>query len=298
VRLQSNPLAGRLVVLALALAALAVLGFGFLSAATFTLLNAKGWNGPISWIVGILQGLVTGVYFPITLLAGRLHAPAWLRPPGPEGRRTRSRLGVRRAVHWRRAISHERPEMSTAAERRFTSADLELLQHDNKRYEIIDGELYVSSQPSWSHQTLSSRINTALQVWSYQTGAGQPAPAPGLIFSDDNDVAPDLIWISNERLAGALDAAGHLHTAPELVVEILSPGLKNERRDRSAKLDLYSRRGVNEYWIADPAHSTIEVYRRQHAALHGSATLQSGDTLETPLLPGFSVPLDQLFGHA
>jgi Uma2 family endonuclease len=185
--------------------------------------------------------------------------------------------------------------MSTVAERRFTSADLELLQHDNKRYEIIDGELYVSTQPSWDHQELGLRIGAALQGWSDHARAGRVSPAPGIIFSEDNDVAPDVVWVSNERLAGTLDSAGHLHTAPELVVEILSPGPKNERRDRNAKLDLYSRRGVNEYWIADPRHSTIEVYRRQDAALHLIATLQIGDTLETPLLPGFSAPLDQLF---
>jgi len=112
--------------------------------------------------------------------------------------------------------------MSTVAERRFPTADLELLQHDNKRYEIIDGELYVSTQPSWTHQTFSSRINTALQVWSYQTGAGQPAPAPGLIFSDDNDVAPDLIWISNERLAGALDGLGRLEEAVTMFQALLT----------------------------------------------------------------------------
>jgi Uma2 family endonuclease len=185
--------------------------------------------------------------------------------------------------------------MSTVGERRFTSADLELLQHDDKRYEIIDGELYVSTQPSWQHQAVGSRIGGALQSWSDQQGTGQANIAPGLVFSDDNDVVPDLVWISNERFAGALDKAGHLHTAPELVVEILSPGKKNEDRDRHAKLDLYSRRGVDEYWIADPHHSTIEVYRRREATLKLIVTLKVGDTLQTPLLPGFSAPLDQLF---
>lgn len=173
-------------------------------------------------------------------------------------------------------------------ERRCTSADLELLQHDDKRYEIIDGELHVSTQPSWCHQAVSLRINTALQVWNDESRYGQTAPAPGVIFSD-------VVWISNERFAGALDESGHLHTSPELVVEILSPGKKNEDRDRIAKLDLYSRRGIKEYWIADPHHSTIEVYRRQDAALRPVATLQAGNTLQTPLLPGFSVPLERLF---
>lgn len=53
---------------ALILAAVAVLGFGLMSAAMFMLINAKGWNDPISWLVGILQGLVTGAFFPIAEL--------------------------------------------------------------------------------------------------------------------------------------------------------------------------------------------------------------------------------------
>ena len=66
----------------------------------------------------------------------------------------------------------------------------------------------------------------------------RPGAAPGLIFADDDDVAPDVVWISRERLAGTLDQTGHLHTAPELVVEVLSPGSVNERRDREVKLKL------------------------------------------------------------
>jgi Uma2 family endonuclease len=186
--------------------------------------------------------------------------------------------------------------MSPATERRFTSADLELLKHDNKRYEIIDGELYVSTQPSWDHQLATGLIFAALQSWSSQSRAGQSNLAPGVIFSEDNDVAPDVVWISSEQLAGALDDAGHLHVAPELIVEVLSPGAHNAKRDRNAKLDLYSRRGVREYWIADPKRRTIEVHRRSKAALHLVATLRTGDTVETPLLPGFSVPVDQLCG--
>ena len=179
--------------------------------------------------------------------------------------------------------------------RRWTSADLELLQHDDKRYEIIDGELYVSTQPTWDHQRASVRISAALERWCEETGNGQVTTGPGLIFSDDNDVAPDIVWISSERLAGALDAAGHLHVAPELVVEILSPGARNEQRDRDAKLGLYSRRGVHEYWIADPRRRAIEVYRRRDAALHLVATLEAGDTLESPILPGLREPVGRLF---
>jgi Uma2 family endonuclease len=171
---------------------------------------------------------------------------------------------------------------------RFTSADLELLPAvDGVRYEIIDGELYVSRQPDWHHQYTCNAIGAKLQNWDGQTTIGVTIPAPGLIFAADDDVAPDLVWISRERLAAVQDEAGHLRAAPELVVEVLSAGATNERRDRELKLTLYSRRGVQEYWIVDWRRQTVEVFRREQAALRLVATLGNEDALTSPLLPGF-----------
>ena len=163
------------------------------------------------------------------------------------------------------------------------------------RYEIIDGDLHVSKQPSCHHQHAGGRIYAALLAWSDQTGAGATVQAPGLIFAADEDVAPDVVWISRERLADALDEAGHLRVAPELVVEVLSPGPANERRDRELKLKLYSRQGVREYWIIDWRHRIVQVFRRQRAALRLVATLQDDDVLTTPLLAGFACPISGLW---
>ena len=178
---------------------------------------------------------------------------------------------------------------------RWTSADLESLPDDGKRYEIIDGELFVSKQPHLYHQQTCGQIFSLLANWSAQSKLGQTIFAPGLIFADDDDVVPDVAWLTNARLAAALGEDGKLHSAPDLVVEVLSPGPANQRRDREAKLKLYSRRGVLEYWIVDWSTRTIEVYRRQNAHLSLFATLVRGDLLETPLLPGFSAPVDDLF---
>ena len=178
---------------------------------------------------------------------------------------------------------------------RWTSADLEALPDDGKRYEIVDGHLYMSKQAHYYHQLVCSRLNTELQSWSAQTKAGQTTQAPGIIFAEDDDVAPDVIWISNERLARSLGADGKLHGAPELVIEVLSAGLKNEERDREAKLKLYSRRGVSEYWMVDWRKRLIEVYRREQAQLRLTCTLYEQDTLTTPLLPEFSCPMNALF---
>jgi Uma2 family endonuclease len=108
-------------------------------------------------------------------------------------------------------------------------------------------------------------------------------------------LAPDVIWISRERFAKAVDKAGHLHLAPELVIEVLSPGKANEDRDRQAKLKLYSRRGVQEYWIVSWVSQFVEVYVREDAELHLAATLFGKDMLSSSLLPGFSCHVSKLF---
>jgi Uma2 family endonuclease len=178
---------------------------------------------------------------------------------------------------------------------RWTSADLEAFPDDGKRYEIIDGELYVSKQPHYYHQLVCNRLGARLQFWCDDRKTGQASQAPGIIFDDDDDVAPDVIWISSQRLATTLGSDGKIHGAPELVIEVLSPGSKNERRDREAKLKLYSRRGVGEYWIVDWPKRLIEIYRREQAQLHLLCTLYESDALTTPLLPGFSLSIANLF---
>ncbi len=186
--------------------------------------------------------------------------------------------------------------MTTAL--RWTSSDLETLPDDSKRYEIIDGALYVSEPTDWYHQKVCGRILLALYAWSKETGVGRTNFAPGIIFGEHDTVAPDVIWISNERLASALDENGHLHAAPELAVEVLSPGTTNERRDREPKLKLYSQRGVQEYWIVDWQRRQMEVFRREDAALRLFATLYETDELQSPLLAGFACPVAALFADA
>jgi Uma2 family endonuclease len=178
---------------------------------------------------------------------------------------------------------------------RWNSKDLESLPEDGKRYEIIDGELYVSKQPHYYHQRVCMKVGALLETWSGRTGLGEANYAPGVIFAEDDDVAPDLVWSSFSRLKAVLESDGKLHAAPELVIEVLSPGLRNESRDREAKLKLYSRRGVGEYWIIDWITRRVEVYRREQDQLSLAATFFEPDILASPLLPGFSCPLAELF---
>ena len=183
--------------------------------------------------------------------------------------------------------------MSTS--HRYTSADLAAMPSaEGVRYEIVDGELHVSTMPHWRHQYACNQIGQALGYWSRQAG-GLTLQAPGLIFSPDNDVAPDVVWVSRERLLATEDAAGHLRAAPEIVVEVISPGRRNERRDREAKLALYSRQRVQEYWLIDWRRRTVDLYRRSGDSLVQTAVLSAGDTLTSPLLPGFACPVSDLW---
>jgi Uma2 family endonuclease len=178
---------------------------------------------------------------------------------------------------------------------RFTSKDLASLPHDGRRYEIIDGELYVSKQPKLQHQLCSGRLHNFLANWIDGDGNGCVVLAPGLIFSDDNDVVPDLVWLSAKRLEMVLGPDGHFHGAPEIAVEVLSPGPTNAFRDREIKRKLYSRRGVEEYWILDWAARTVEVYRRRGEMLKLTQTLADSEQLTSPLLKGFTCSVSDLF---
>ncbi|WP_416674510.1 Uma2 family endonuclease [Egbenema bharatensis] len=178
---------------------------------------------------------------------------------------------------------------------RWTSADLDLLPDNGTRYEIIDGELFMTRAPRWSHQKIADNICAELNRWSDETGLGEATTTPGIIFSDADNVIPDVVWVSKERLAMLLDEAEHLTGAPELIVEVLSPGEENERRDREVKLKLYATQGVREYWIVDRQLQQVQVYRRQQATLQLAATLFASDEISSPLLPGFGCPLDRFF---
>ena len=187
--------------------------------------------------------------------------------------------------------------MSQAVERvRWTIYDLELLpENELTRYEVIDGELFVTRSPHRRHQQVCGKIFRQLDAWSESNGLGETISSPGVIFSEENSVIPDVVWVSRERLALIEDEAGHLTGAPELMVEILSPGKQNERRDREVKLKLYSVRGVREYWIVDRLTRQVEVYRREQAQLVLAATLVGDDEITSPLLPGFSCLLRRFF---
>jgi Uma2 family endonuclease len=109
-------------------------------------------------------------------------------------------------------------------------------------------------------------------------------------------LVPDLVFFTAARFARVVNAK-HAIAAPDLVVEILSPGTR--RRDKGRKRAIYDREGVREYWIVDPESRSITALRRPRADAGLSdvttLTLDAGATLDSPLFPGLRIPLRDVF---
>ena len=159
----------------------------------------------------------------------------------------------------------------------------------------------MSRAPGDRHQYTCTRGASRVDRWNDESQLGVVLFAPRIVFTETDAVQPDLVWVSHARLAQIEGEDDHLHGAPELVVEVLSPGAKNEERDRDTKLRLYSRYGVEEYWLIDPRAQRVEVYRRHATSARRSpplrrvAILGRDEVLTSPLLPGFALPVAQLF---
>jgi Uma2 family endonuclease len=185
--------------------------------------------------------------------------------------------------------------MGISTDLRLTNADLESMPEDGNRYEVIDGELYVSTAPAFFHQSILTNIVIAFGDYLRKHPVGRIAPGVGVIFDEYTGVIPDLVFATHEKLRESL-MGGRFHAAPEVVIEILSPGASNERRDRHVKRNLYAARGAGEYWIVDPENRTVEVHRRNAAGeMASERSLRDSDELTCGFLPGFSVRVDTLF---
>lgn len=192
-----------------------------------------------------------------------------------------------------------------ATTRLFTVDDLDDTPDDGLRYEVIEGELYVSAAPSDDHQGVMARMQFALDTWRRAGGGGRLRPGIGLIFSRYDGVIPDLVWAAPEQLPAMLIEPatgrrdGKWHLAPALVIEVLSPGTSNAERDRDIKLRLYGRWGVREYWIVDPFRRAVEVYRRadEDDRLGPATSVPAGETLTSPRLPGLALAVADLFAE-
>lgn len=182
--------------------------------------------------------------------------------------------------------------MATHIEPLLTIADLDSMPDDGNRYELIEGELFVSCSPSLTHQSVAGNIFLSVSTHLIANPIGRIWMAPGVIFSEYSGVIPDLVYVSDARRA-EIASGDRVMGSPDLVIEIVSPGIENERRDRLVKRQLYGKHGVKEYWIVDIQKRTIEVLQGQMLQLESILTEQ--DELTSSVLPGYRCRVETLF---
>lgn len=167
------------------------------------------------------------------------------------------------------------------------------LPDDGRRYEIIEGVLYMANVPSIEHQFSVSEVHFQLKLFVREKQLGQVFTSPIEIHLAENTrpVQPDVLFIRQNRLP--VPGAQIYEGAPDLIVEVISPS--SIRLDRHIKFDAYERYGVTEYWIVDPKARLVEVYtwQRGEYALWGQYT---GDEIVTSkLLEGLGIKASLLF---
>ena len=185
--------------------------------------------------------------------------------------------------------------MSAKVEPLLTVADLEALPDDGNRYELFEGELFVSRAPGLSHQRILGNVHAILRAYLDHHPIGEILLTPGVIFDESNSAISDAVFLTNQQVNN-IGSEERITETPTIAMEIVSPGRENARRDREVKRQVYGKHGVKEYWIADPEKSALEVYRLEGQTLKLVATLMDEDEITTPILPGFSCKARQIFG--
>jgi Uma2 family endonuclease len=184
--------------------------------------------------------------------------------------------------------------MAARIEPLLTVADLDACPDDSNRYELIGGELFVSRAPGIPHQRVILNLEVSVSNYLKDNPIGILVPGAGAIFSDYDAVIPDLAFVRNERWKQVV--TGEKFTgALDLVIEVLSPGAENRRRDLLVKRQLYGKYGIKEYWVVDSENRLVEVYRLEEDRLESVTTLRNDDEIITPLLPEFRLSVSTIF---
>ena len=165
------------------------------------------------------------------------------------------------------------------------------LPESNQLTQLIGGEVLVSPAPLLAHQRI---VGAVYQLLLRLIPDGEVFLAPTDVYFDESNVLqPDVFWVSDQNQQCVPVDGRYLKGAPDLCVEVLSPG--SARHDRTIKFLLYEKYGVREYWIADPATNTLEVWRLQDTQFVRQGGFAVKDQFDSVVLHGQAVQVNAIF---
>lgn len=187
--------------------------------------------------------------------------------------------------------------MATKAQIKFTYEDYKSLPYvERQRFELLEGALIpMAPSPGFAHQSASLELAARLHLFARKRGVGTVLEAPFDVVlgepGEEQVVQPDILFVAKERQP--IIHEDGIHGAPDLVVEVISPS--TQEKDRVFKRRLYAKYGVTEYWIVDPDARTIEVLALGQRGYERAGLYHKGETLESSLLPGLHIALNEIF---
>lgn len=166
-----------------------------------------------------------------------------------------------------------------------------LLPNDGKRYEIIDGDLFMTPAPATRHQTIAVRLSHLLMTYLEGHPVGIVLAAPcDVVLSEIDVVQPDLLLIRHDSAARITET--NIQGPPDLIIEILSPGTAT--RDRDLKRKRYEHFSVQEYWLVDPDQNPLELLAVKHGRYVEACRAARPAQCAPTLLPGLVLDLGLL----
>jgi len=184
------------------------------------------------------------------------------------------------------------PERIPPGRIKLTYEDYEVLPDDGKRYEILDGELFVTPAPVPKHQDVSRNLVHILNNHVMERGLGRIYYAPiDVILANTTIAQPDILFIAKGRESIITERA--VEGPPDLLVEIISPS--SRRQDRVVKAALYATFGVRHYWIADPVSRTLETYELDGGGYRLAGTHEGAARFRTALFPELEIDLARVW---
>jgi Uma2 family endonuclease len=168
--------------------------------------------------------------------------------------------------------------------------DLMTLPHppEGAHYELSQGELITVAGAGYRHEFVKSDIHRLLIIWDPQRRYGRVFGETTFRLKDDTARQPDVAFVSNDRLAGVPVEDRLISFVPNIAIEVISKSESAE--DAEIKVQEYLTAGVDEVWQVYPEARVVHI-----RSASGVRELRPDQTLESPVLPGFSVRVGDFF---
>lgn len=170
----------------------------------------------------------------------------------------------------------------------------EVPDDDDHVYELLDGEIVKYSAPEPRHQIVSANLFRQIDNYVFNKKLGRVLYAPlSVMLGEHSAPQPDLLFVATKNLK--IIEQKCVMGAPDLVVEIISPG--SVVRDRVQKKEIYEKAGVPEYWIVDPKYFLVEVYQHTPSGYTLLHTAEGEGTVQSKVIKGLKIDVADIFSE-